>query len=118
MSRRTRRVEDLLRSELAELIRRQISDPRVGLTTVVGVDVSPDLRHARVRVSVIGEEHERIKTVEALQHARGFLRTRLARRLSSLRVTPELVFELDRGAEYSERISQLLENLHEHDEST
>ena len=117
MSRRTQRVEDLLRAELSELILREVQDPRVRLATVSAVDVSPDLRHARVRVSVLGEEDQRAATVEALQHARGFLRSRLAPRLR-LRVVPELVFELDRGAEYSQRITDLLESLHdESDES-
>lgn len=117
MSRRTARVEDLLRAELSELILREVQDPRVRLATVSAVDVSPDLRHARVRVSVLGEDAQRAETVEALQHARGFLRSRLAPRLR-LRVVPDLAFELDRGAEYSQRITDLLESLHdESDES-
>ena len=117
MSRRTQRVADLLRAELADLLLREVHDPRIKLVGLVDVDVSPDLHRARVKVSALGAEEERLATVEALRHARGFLRTELARRLR-LRVTPELVFELDRGAEHSQTISDLLESLNGRDESS
>jgi ribosome-binding factor A len=117
MSRRTDRVSDLLRSELAELLLREVHDPRVKLATVTAVDVSPDLRRAVVRISALGEEQQRQETIAGLRHARGFLRTELAHRLR-LRATPELVFELDRGAEHSQQISDLLESLHGRDESS
>jgi ribosome-binding factor A len=117
MSRRTSRVSDLVRAELADLLLRSVHDPRIRLVSVVDVDVSPDLRRALVRVSALGEEEQRLETVEALRHARGFLRTELANRLR-MRVTPELVFELDRGAEHSQKISDLLESLHGSDESS
>jgi ribosome-binding factor A len=110
MSRRTHRVGDLVRGELSQLLLRDVHDPRIGMATIVEVDVSPDLRHAAVRVSVLGNEEQRLETLAALRHARGYLRSELARRLR-LRVTPELVFELDRGAEYSQQISDLLGRL-------
>jgi ribosome-binding factor A len=112
MSRRTQRVGDLLRAELAELLRRRVRDPRVQLATVTQVEVSADLQHARVSVSVLGNEADRQEAVDALNHARGFLRSQLAQRLDNLRVAPELKFLLDRGAEHSQRISDLLEELH------
>jgi ribosome-binding factor A len=111
MSRRTGRVGDLIRAELSDLLLRHVRDPRVRLVSVTDVEVSPDLRHAVVKVSVLGEEEQRLETIEALRHARGYLRTELARRLRMMRVTPELIFELDRGAEYSQRISEILESL-------
>ena len=117
MSRRTQRVADVLRGELSDLLLRQVHDPRIKLVSVTDVDVSPDLRRALVKVSVLGTDEERTGTVEALQHARGFLRRELAHRLR-LRVTPELVFELDRGAEHSQKIAELLESLHARDESS
>ncbi len=120
MSRRTDRIGDLLRGELSELVRREVHDPRIRNASLVGIlalDVSPDLRRAVVRVSALGDESERQATVAALEHARGFLRSELARRLR-LRVTPELHFELDRGAEHSQTISDLLESIHGRDEST
>lgn len=118
MSRRTERVEDLLRAEISQLILREVHDPRVQLASVVSVEVTPDLRRARVRVSVLGEEERREEAIRALRHARGFIRTQLAHRLRRLRVVPELEFELDRGAEYSQRINDLLEDLHDDRESS
>ena len=119
MSRRPGRVGDLIRSQLAQTILREVQDPRVRLTTISSVEVTRDLRHARVKVSVVGDDEEREAALEALRHARGFLRTRLAKsELKNLRVMPELRFELDRGPEYSQRISDLLETLDDSDEST
>ena len=117
MSRRTDRMSDLLRAELSDLILREMKDPRIRLVSLTGVEVTSDLRRAVVRVSALGEESQRQEAVEALRHARGFLRTELAHRLRT-RVTPELVFELDRGAEHSQKISDLLESLHGRDESS
>ncbi|HEV7672855.1 MAG TPA: 30S ribosome-binding factor RbfA [Thermoanaerobaculia bacterium] len=118
MSRRTDRIGDQLRAELADLLLREMKDPRVRLATVLNVDVTGDLRHAAVHVSVLGEEAERLATIEALQHARGFLRSEIARRLRHLRVSPELNFKLDRGAEHSQNISNLLETLHVNDDES
>lgn len=110
MSLRTERIADLIRTELSELIRRELRDPRVALATVTAVEVSADLRHANVRISALGKEAARLETMRGLDSARGFLRRELAHRLS-LRVTPELKFHLDRGAEHSQEISDLLDSL-------
>lgn len=118
MTRRTDRVADLIRAELSQVILRRLQDPRVRLTTVTHVHLSSDLRHARVSISVVGDEAERQASLDALQHATGFLRSQLAKSLSRMKNVPDLQFQLDRGAEYSQRISQLLENPDEHDEST
>ncbi|PYQ60144.1 MAG: 30S ribosome-binding factor RbfA [Acidobacteria bacterium] len=117
MSRRTDRVSDVLRAELSELLLRDVHDPRVRLASVTSVEVTSDLRRAVVKISALGEDAQRQETLEGLRHARGFLRTELAHRLR-LRATPELIFELDRGAEHSQRISDILENLHGRDESS
>jgi ribosome-binding factor A len=117
VSRRTDRVSDLLRAELSDLLLREIHDPRVKLASVTAVEVTPDLRRALVRISVLGDDAQRQETLEGLRHAKGFLRTELAHRLRT-RATPELVFELDRGAEHSQRISDILEGLHGRDESS
>ena len=117
MTRRTERMSDLVRAELSDLILREIKDPRIRLVSLTGVEVTSDLRRAVVRVSALGDETQRAEAVEALKHARGFLRTELARRLRT-RATPELVFELDRGAEHSQKISDLLESLNGRDESS
>jgi ribosome-binding factor A len=111
MSQRTDRVADLLRSELAEIIRHELGDPRIGLATVSAVTVSRDLAHAEVLVSVLGEDDAREESVAVLVRARGHVRRLLARRVR-LRTVPELAFRLDRGAEHSLRISEILEDLH------
>ena len=118
MSRRTDRMSDLLRAELSDLVLREVHDPRVKLASITSVDVTPDLRRATVRVSVLlGDDKQREEAIEGLRHARGFLRTELSHRLRT-RMTPELVFELDRGAEHSQKISDLLESLNGRDESS
>jgi ribosome-binding factor A len=117
VSRRTDRVSDLLRAELSDLLLREIHDPRVKLASVTAVEVTPDLRRALVRISVLGDDAQRQEAIDGLRHAKGFLRTELAHRLRT-RATPELVFELDRGAEHSQRISDILEGLHGRDESS
>lgn len=114
MTRRTDRLDLLIRQELAEVILREVADPRVRRAVVSEVHVTPNLSLARVAVSIVGEEAERAEVLAALGRARGFLRRELARRLR-LRVIPELEFSLDRGAEHSVRIAQLLEDLHDDD---
>jgi ribosome-binding factor A len=82
MSERTERVNALLREEISNLIRDDIRDPRMsGIVSVTHVDVSPDLRSARVHISVLGEESERAGTMEALAHAQPFVRRELGKRL-------------------------------------
>ncbi len=108
------RVDDLLRGELARIIRFEVKDPRVALATVSSVSVSGDLRYAEVRISVVGDDESREIAVRTLDSARGFIRSILARSVR-LRTVPELRFKLDRGAEHSQRISDLLESLHDDD---
>lgn len=111
MSQRTDRVADQIRCEIAELLLREVRDPRVALATVSRVEVSRDLGHARIWISVLGDEAERQKTMAGIEHAKGFLRSQIGHRLR-LRVTPELAFELDRGAEYLQSMTELLASLH------
>ncbi len=113
MSLRQNRIGDLRRAELSVILRRDMADPRIGLATVTDVDVSPDLRQARVQISFIGDAADRRACIDALQHARGFIRSRLAKNLRHLRVQPDLDFELDLRPEYSQQISDLLEGLHD-----
>ncbi len=110
MNQRTDRVADLLRAELASILLRDVQDPRVALTTISGVTVSRDLSHAEVRISVLGEDSKRQESLDALVRAKGYIRSLLARRVR-LRTVPELAFSLDRGAEHSQRISEILEEL-------
>ncbi|HET9333299.1 MAG TPA: 30S ribosome-binding factor RbfA [Gemmatimonadota bacterium] len=108
-TRRTERVDELLKQEIARVIR-ELKDPRVGFATVMDVRTSPDLRHARVYVSVLGEESEKQETIAALGRARGFVRARVGEEIS-LKYLPELHFELDRTLERAARIEELLEDL-------
>jgi ribosome-binding factor A len=110
LSQRTERVADQIRIELSDLFLRELRDPRVQLASVSRVEVARDLGHARIWVSVLGAEEEKREAMAGLERARGFLRSQLARRLN-LRVTPILEFELDRGAERLQEISEILERL-------
>lgn len=108
MSRRTRQVADTIQRVLGETIQFELKDPRVRFATVVGVEVSADLHHARVRISVMGDEHQRTETMEGLMSARGFLRRRVAEEMRHMRFIPELHLELDTSLDYSMHIDELL----------
>jgi ribosome-binding factor A len=108
---RMRRVNEALREVLSARIAGGLKDPRVGFVTVTAVDTSPDLRHARVYVSVLGDEEERAETMEGLESSRGFLQAGIARELR-IKHTPALVFAHDEALERGMRISELLD---EHD---
>jgi ribosome-binding factor A len=115
-SRRPEQVAETLRQVIAEGIAREVRDPRIGFVTVTGVLVTQDLSHARIMVSVPGEDADRTRALEGLQSAAGFLRSRVARALST-RIVPELHFELDKGVAHAARINALLQEIRreEHD---
>lgn len=107
MSRRTDRVGEAIQELVAGLLLREIKDPRIGLVTITAVRVSPDLRHARVYFSSLGDDEQRARSLRGLRSAAGFVRGQIARQLN-LRVAPEVVFEFDPSLEEAERLSQLL----------
>jgi ribosome-binding factor A len=109
-SRRPEQVAETLRQVIAEGLAREVRDPRIGFVTVTGVLVTSDLSHARVMVSVPGEEADKARALEGLQSAARFLRSRAARALST-RIVPELHFELDKGLEHAARINELLQGI-------
>ena len=109
MSERTRRVDHLLQEEISAIIRRELHDPRVGFVTITGVDVTPDLRHATVWASVIGDAQERRATLQVLGRAMPFVRHQLGP--LRLRRIPELHLREDDTAERGTRVMQLLEQL-------
>ncbi len=112
---RAERLADQIRVELAELISQELKDPRIGFATVTRVELSGDLHHARVWVSVLGEAEEQRATLEGLTSAAGFLRHEIGQRLN-LRRVPDLAFILDHSAEESLRVESMLKNLKgEHD---
>jgi ribosome-binding factor A len=105
---RIRRVNEAMRAVLSDAIATEIKDPRVGFVTVTGVKTSPDLRHARVYVSVLGDDAARQGTMEGLRSAHGFLQGRLASELR-LKHTPALTFEYDDTVDRGMRISEILD---------
>jgi ribosome-binding factor A len=100
-----------VREEIMQIIRRDLKDPRIGFVSITGVRMSPDLRSARVRISVLGDETEKKNTLAGLRSAVGLIRHQLGRRLENLKVSPELRFELDPSIEYSVHISQRLREI-------
>ncbi len=107
MSRRTERLGEELREEVALLIAGELKDPRIGFVTVTRVEITPDLRTARIYVGVLGTEKQRTASLAGLRKGAGFLRRALGRSLR-LRHTPELVFQYDEGLEASDRVAKLL----------
>jgi len=97
---------------VAAFLTGSVRDPRIGFVTVTNVEVSADLGHARVRVSIMGTEEERARSLEGLGSAARFLRAQLSREVQ-LRTTPELHFELDRGLEHAARIDEVLRKIKE-----
>jgi ribosome-binding factor A len=110
MSQRTERIDELLRQEMGAIIARDIADPRIGFATITKVETTPDLRHAIVWVSVIGQPAERAATVAALGHAMPYIRRGLGGRLR-LRRIPEFHVRLDDTAERGTRVLRLLDQL-------
>src|SRR5690242_16090097 len=109
MSQRMRRVNESVRAVVAEAVA-GLQDPRIGLVTVTGVDVSPDLREATVYVSVLGNERKREATLAGLASAHAVLQGRLARELR-LKRTPHLTFEYDPSVEHGVRMTKLIDEV-------
>jgi ribosome-binding factor A len=108
---RMRRVDEAVRAVLSDAIAKDLKDPRIGFVTVTGVKTSPDLRHARVYVSVLGDEAKRAASLEGLRSAHGYLQGALAAQLK-LKHTPTLIFEYDESIDRGMRITELLEEDH------
>lgn len=105
---RMRRVDEAVRAVLSDAIAKDLKDPRVGFVTVTGVKTSPDLRHARVYVSVLGDAETRAASLDGLRSAHGFLQGQLASELK-LKHTPALTFEYDESVDRGMRITELLD---------
>lgn len=112
MPERMPRVDELLREEISEHIARSLRDPGLGFVTITSVATSPDLRHAKVFVSAIGSEEQRISSLAALKRASAHLRSQIAKGLRIRRV-PDLHFEFDETSDRGARIQQLLGSLAE-----
>lgn len=111
---RQEKLGEQIAQDLSDLLRTRVKDPRVGFASITHVEVSGDLRHAKIHVSVMGTAEEREETMKALRHASGFLRHELASRLT-LRYMPELTFKLDTSIEEGARILELIRQVEQED---
>lgn len=111
-TRRVNRLGDLIKEEISSLLIREIKDPRIGMLTVTDVEVSPDIRTAKVFYAVGGDQKARDQVQRGLESAVGFIKTAIAHNLTIRRV-PELVFIYDKSLDYGEKIDRILEELKE-----
>ncbi|MEG1459335.1 MAG: 30S ribosome-binding factor RbfA [Acetivibrio sp.] len=109
------RINGEVQKELSQLISQEIKDPRIDpMTSVVAVEVAPDLKHAKVYISVLGDEESRKNTYEGLKSAAPFIRSQLAKTVN-LRNTPELTFIMDQSIEYGVNMSKLIDDVNSKD---
>lgn len=110
MSLRTERMSEAIREELMDILQKELKDPRIGITSITHVEVSRDLKRARVSLSVLGDETAQAECLEALKKASGRIRKSLGRRIR-FRCLPELIFNIDMTVEHSLRISEILREI-------
>ncbi len=109
---RALRVQDLLKKEISQIILEMLKDPQIGFVTITGVEVTADLKSAKVFYSVLGTLQQRQDTASALSRARGFIQAEINRRVRMKRV-PQISFEFDGSLEYGDRIEKIIEELHQ-----
>lgn len=108
---RMTRVNDEIAKEMAQIVRGELKDPRIGvMTSVIRVETTQDLKFCKVYISVLGNDEEKSNVMKGLKNAAGFIRHLLAERIN-LRVTPELIFKLDDSVEYSIKMSKLIDEI-------
>ena len=112
MSVRIARLRELFKQEISAILQREMKDPRIGFASITDVELSPDLRHAKVFVSILGDAEAKASTMAGLENARGFIRKELGRRIR-LRHTPEVLFRLDQSIERGARVQRLLRQVAE-----
>ena len=109
---RADRLGDLMQREISDILHKRIRDPRIGFCTIIRVEVSKDLRHAKVYVSIMGTEDQQKSTLAGLKSATGFIRREIGSRIE-LRHTPEILFKIDKSVDHSIRIARLIEEVKE-----
>ena len=112
MPTRAERLAEVIKIEASDIIHRDLKDPRVGFTSITDVVVSADLRHAKIFVSVLGDEAAKQRTMQGLDRARGHIRSELGARLS-VRFVPEILFRLDESIERGTRVVSLMREVEE-----
>jgi ribosome-binding factor A len=111
-NKRAIRVGELLKEEISQIVLREMKDPRIGFVSVTDVEVSGDLRHAKVFISVYGSDKEKEETLEGLQQAQGFVRKLVGERIK-IHHTPEIIFRYDDSIENGVHISEIIKELKE-----
>ncbi|HRZ86899.1 MAG TPA: 30S ribosome-binding factor RbfA [bacterium] len=111
MSMRMLKINSLMKRELSLIIQQEVKDPRVGFVTVTGVEVSSDLRHAKVHCSVMGTDAQRRESINGLNSAKGYIQVELGSRIK-LKFMPELHFKLDTSLDHSMHIQDVLNKIH------
>jgi ribosome-binding factor A len=114
---RAERVGDLIKKEISQIIQHELKDPGIGFVTITAVELSSDLKHARIFYSVLGDENAKKESSSALSRACGFIQHEIGRRLR-LRYTPEICFLFDSSVEYGAHIETLIKKIHNSCEST
>ena len=112
---RVEKVQELIKQEVSNMILRELKDPRLGFVTVTQVDVTGDLRYAKIYVSLMGTDEQKTECWTGLQKALGFIRSEIGKRIR-LRCTPELSFQIDTSLDYSVRIQELLNQINTNEE--
>jgi ribosome-binding factor A len=110
------RVGDSIKKEVSRMIQQELKDPGIGFVTITDVDVSPDLKRARIYYSILGDEESKTKTARALHRASGFVQHEIGKRLR-LKHIPEVEFRFDGSVEYGARIEKLIQKIHRQDEA-
>ncbi len=113
---RVEKVQEFIKQEVSKIILNELKDPRIGFVTVTQVDVTGDLRSAKIFVSLMGNDDQKAATWTALQNSLGFIRSEVGKRIR-LRMTPELTFQLDQSLDYSTKIQELLIKIKEEEAS-
>jgi ribosome-binding factor A len=108
--RRSIRVADQLKKEISDIVLNEMKDPRIGFLTITLVDLSADLRHAKVYFSVLGSKKDQNRCRESLEHAAGFIRSQLGRRIR-IRHIPELLFRYDDSYDHAQRIAEVMKQI-------
>ncbi len=110
MTTRQEKVKELLKAEVSEILTRQLKDPRLGFITITDADISADMRHAKIYVSILGTDQEKEQNMGVLRKAEHFVRQNLAGRLR-MKTLPEIEFKLDTSVDHGVRILELLEQI-------
>ena len=108
------RVGEQMKQEIMDIVNNKVKDPRVGFLTITDVELTNDLSHAKVYLTVLGSNKEIDNTFKALEKAKGFIKSELGSRMR-LRIIPDLTFEYDKSIEYGNKIERMIQDLHKED---